>query len=52
MKHLSDTRMWDQIIRDAVQHRTMEHIYYEAGYRAGVRDAGREDHKDQQKNGC
>jgi hypothetical protein len=39
MKHLTDTPAWEQIIRDAVQHRTMEHIYYEAGYRAGVRDA-------------
>jgi hypothetical protein len=48
MKHLTDTYLWEQITRDAVEHRTMQRIYYEAGYRAGVRDA---EHKDQQKNG-
>ena len=37
MKHLTDTRLWDQIIRDAVEHCTMQEIYYEAGYRAGFR---------------
>jgi len=45
MKYLTEARVWDQIIHDAVQHRTMEYIYYEAGYRAGVRDAERAEPK-------
>jgi hypothetical protein len=43
MKHLTETYTWEQIIRDAVEHRAMQRIYYEAGYRAGVRDAERAD---------
>jgi len=53
MKYLTEARVWDEIIRDAVkyralrervicdavEHRTLEQIYYEAGYRAGVRDS-------------
>jgi hypothetical protein len=51
MKDFTETRIWDQVIRDAVEHRTLHRIYYEAGYREGVRDAERhaagEDCKDQ-----
>jgi hypothetical protein len=45
MKHLTETYTWEQIVRDAVEHRAqieMQKIYYDAGYRAGVRDAGRD----------
>jgi hypothetical protein len=40
MKNLTDTYLWDQIIRDAVEFRASR-IFYEAGYRAGVRDTER-----------
>ena len=45
MKHLTETYMWDQILRDAVEHRTLHQIYFEAGYREGVRDTERQERK-------
>lgn len=45
MRDLTDTKMFDAIIRDACRHRTLEAIYresgYRDGYRAGVRDTER-----------
>jgi hypothetical protein len=45
MKNLSDSRLWDEIIRDAVKHRTLHQMYFEAGYREGVRDTERQERK-------
>jgi hypothetical protein len=41
MKDLTDLHLFDEIIRDAVKHRTLHTVYYEAGYRDGVRDSER-----------
>jgi hypothetical protein len=41
MKDLNDSRLFDEIIRDAVKHRTLHNVYFEAGYREGVRDTER-----------
>ena len=45
MKDLNDSRLFDEIIRDAVKHRTLHKVYYEAGYREGVRDTERQERK-------
>jgi len=47
---LTETRWWDQMIRDAVEHRTLRGIYYEAGYRAGRADVANEERSNEKKD--